>query len=35
MIKIYINMLLIKNRFKLNFHEQFIISIIIFKSDKW
>jgi hypothetical protein len=34
MIKIYINMLLIKNRFKLNFHEQFIISIIIFKSDK-
>jgi hypothetical protein len=32
--KIYINILIIKNRFKLNFHEQFIISIIIFKSDK-
>ena len=34
MFKIYINILIIKNQFKLNFYEQFIISIIIFKSDK-
>jgi hypothetical protein len=30
MFQIYLNILIINNQFQLNFHKQFIISIIIF-----
>jgi hypothetical protein len=35
MFKIYLKILIIKNQSQLNFHQQFIISIIIFKLLKF